>query len=95
MDKGSRELARERLERRYFTPTIQRIEDIKEEFGAVYYRVQTDKGSRRFVVKGIRDFLVDPGEGDLLLLDVDGNRYRIEDWTKLDRGSRRYLDKVV
>lgn len=95
MDPDSRRLALERLQRRYFTPNIERIEDMKEEFGAVYFRVETDHGKRRFVVKGIRDSLVDLGEGELLIMDVDGNRYRVGDWRELDRRSQRFLERVV
>jgi hypothetical protein len=95
MDQDSRRLARERLQRRYFTPDIERIEDMKEEFGAVYFRVETDHGKRRFVVKGIRDSLVDLGDGELLMIDVDGNRYRVRDWKDLDRRSQGFLERVV
>jgi hypothetical protein len=57
--------------------------------------VETDHGQREFVAKGLRDAIVDLGDGELLITDVDGNRYRIADWRKLNVASRRFLDRVV
>ena len=39
--------------------------------------------------------MVELGDGELLISDVDGNRYRIVDWRRLDAASRRFLDRVV
>jgi len=95
LESASRQMVVEELRRRYFTPTIQRIFRMKEEFGAVYCEVETDHGRRHFVAKGIRDAMEDLGEGELLFVDVDGNRYRIADWRRLDVRSRRLLERVI
>jgi hypothetical protein len=95
MSPESREIALEALERHYFIPTIQRVLSLKEEFGAVYLDVETDRGRRQLVAKGLRDAIVDLGGGELLIADVDGNRYRIIDWRSLDLRSRRFLECVV
>lgn len=95
LDEASQEVIREDLERRYFTPTIRRVVSLREEYGAIYSVVETDHGEREFVAKGIRDTIEDLGDGELLFADVDGNRFRIEDWRALDVRSRRLLERVV
>ena len=95
LDHGSQACVREELKHRYFTPTIQRFLSLREEYGAIYCTVETDHGPRDFVARGIRDTLEDLGNGQLLFSDVDGNRYRIEDWRRLDAKSRRMLELVI
>lgn len=95
MDPESRKTALEALARHYFVPTILHVLTLKEEFGAVYLDVETDRGRRQLVAKGLRDAVVDLGGGELLIADVDNNRYRIADWRKLDARSRRFLECVV
>ena len=95
LDEGSRELATEAVERHYFVPIIERVRSLREEFGAIYFDVHTDRGRRQFVAKGIRDAMEELGEGELLIPDVDGNRYRIADWRWLDARSRRLLERVI
>jgi Domain of unknown function (DUF1854) len=95
LDADSLYLAKEALKRRYFIPTIRDVISLKEEYGAVYVDVVTDYGPRHFVAKGLRDAIVNLGGGELLIADVDGNRYRIENWHKLNLQSRRFLERVV
>jgi len=95
LEPETREAVAESLRRHYFIPTIERVLSLREEFGVVYIEVATDHGQREFVAKGLRDAIVDLGDGELLIADVDGNRYRIADWRKLNVASRRFLDRVV
>ena len=95
LDDESQRVIEDDLRRRYFTPTISRVHEAKEEFGAVYFDVETEFGPRQFVAKGLRDALEERGEGELLLTDVDGNRYRFENWTQLDPRSRRLMERLV
>ncbi|MBU7004569.1 MAG: DUF1854 domain-containing protein [Theionarchaea archaeon] len=95
LDKDSRNICEEELKRRYFTPIIRKLVRMKEEYGAVYCEVETNMGNREFVVKGIRDAILDLGDGRVLIMDVDGNRYMVEDWPGLDLKSRRLLESVL
>lgn len=95
LDQDSKKIAEEELIRRYFTPIIHRFFRMKEEYGAVYCDVETNLGPRQFVVKGIRDSILDLGDGRVLLMDVDGNRYMVKDWPRLDDKSRRLLERVL
>ena len=92
---GPGKIVVEELDRRYFTPDIERIYSLKEEFGVIYCDVETNYGRRQFVAKGIRDSMEEMGDGELLLADVDGNRYRIADWRQMDVRSRTLLERIV
>ena len=35
------------------------------------------------------------GDGRVLIMDVDGKRYMVEDWPRLDDKSRRLLERVL
>ena len=91
----SKRTAYEALRRHYFIPTVRRVLSLREEYGVVYIEVETDFGCREFVAKGLRDAIVSLGGGEVLIADVDGNRYRIEDWRKLNVVSRRFLERVI
>ena len=95
LDASSRRILTDALADHYFMPTITRICTMKEQYGAAYFDVETDRGRRHFVSKGLRDGTRDLGNGELLIPDVDGNRYRIADWRQLDPQSRKYLMPVL
>jgi hypothetical protein len=74
---------RDELERRYFTPTIEKIQSLKQEFGYTYWEVVTGSGFCRFTVK-VGDNNVRFLSGmDLLIFDVDGNRFELPEYEKL------------
>jgi hypothetical protein len=95
LDPDSRQVAEAALQRHYFVPTITRIRSMTEEFGAIYCDVETDRGPRQFVGRGLRDAIEHVGDGELMIPDVEGNRYRVADWRRLDTRSRRLLERVV
>jgi hypothetical protein len=95
LDESSREILAEMLERRYFVPVIERIKSIREEYGVVYWSVETDHGPRDFVCRGLRDSLVELSDGRLIVSDVDGNRFAIPDYTNLSRAAQAILDRVL
>ncbi len=74
---------------------ITRIESIKEEFGYAYWNVETDVGPRRFTVRDMQDNVVLLSPEHVLIIDVDGNRYEIPDYTQLDPKSRRYIEDLL
>lgn len=94
-DKETQALIGKELERRYFVPTIQRIERIKEEFGYGYWDVQTDRGPRRFTIRGIQDSIIPIDEERVLIIDVDGNRYEIPRLSDLDAKSYKLIDQYL
>ena len=88
-------LLREELERRYFTPVIKRVRSLKEEFGYSYWLVDTDAGQRRFTVQSGKNNVTVVGESRLLIVDVDGNRFFVDDYHRLDRNMLRTLETLL
>ena len=88
-------LLRDELDRRYFTPLIQRVASLKEEFGYSYWTVDTDAGRRRFTVQSGKNNVTMVGEGRLVIVDVDGNRFEVADYTRLDRSVLRTLEGLL
>lgn len=94
-DEKTRGILKEELERRYFTPEILCINSVKSEFGYSYWEVETDRGHRRFTVKGRGDSVIPIDEVRYLIMDMDGNRFEISDIRKLDRKSKKYLEGMI
>lgn len=88
-------LLREELERRYFTPAIDRVRSLKEEFGYSYWLVDTDAGARRFTVQSGKNNVTVVADRRLLIVDVDGNRFTLADYTRLDRSMLRILETLL
>ncbi len=87
--------AQEELRRRYLTATVRVIAHARQEFGATYWSVQTDRGDRDFVTQNLQENAVWLSPTHLLLLDVDGNRFEITDVSALDDASRRYVAAIL
>ena len=87
--------AQEELRRRYLTATVRAILHAKQEFGATYWSVATDRGDRDFVTQNLQENAVWLAPTHLLLLDVDGNRFEITDTDALDAASRRYVETIL
>jgi Domain of unknown function (DUF1854) len=86
-----RALLLEALEKSYFLPEIVRMLEITDEFGIQRWEVETDRGPRVFEVRSREDLRwVRPG--DLILRDVDGNRYEIKRFDDLDTASRLMIE---
>jgi hypothetical protein len=91
----SRAVADQELRRRYLTAKIQSIPNIKQEFGVTYWHVETDRGPRDFVVQSLSESCAWLSDTHLLITDVDGCRFEIEDRSTLDASSKRYLEQVL
>jgi hypothetical protein len=83
------------LRRRYLTATVQAVHSAREEYGATYWSVETDRGARDFVTQNLQENALWFSERHLLLLDVDGNRFEILDIEALDPRSRSLVHGIV
>ncbi len=91
LEPASRAVLEEELERRYFVPEIQRIHRLRSRHGVLDITATTDRGPRRFEVASRDDIRAQP-DGQVLIRDADGNRYRISNYHLLDPLSRRLLE---
>lgn len=95
LDSESKELVKDELRKRYFIPVIRKIKAIRERFGVVEWNVKTDKGSKKFLTRGLHDNILDLGPHRLMIKDVGDSRYEIHDITRLDTRSFSLLSKMI
>ena len=83
------------LHRRYLTATVISIVDARVEFGATYWTLDTDRGTRDLVAQNLQENAVWLSDSHLLLLDVEGNRFEIPDVNALDARSRAFVTSIL
>ncbi len=89
-----RELINAELSMRYYCPVITSIKSIKEKFGNFYFDVLIGEYKKSFTIKDLSKNIRYHGEG-FDLIDVDGNRYTIRDFSKIEAKSRRKLEPYL
>lgn len=92
---NSRKCLEDYLYKRYYIPNIKSVKKLTEEFGLWYFKAVTDRGERDFVVKDPRQNIINLTNGRLLIIDVDGNRFNVPDYTKLSANVIMMLDRLV
>ena len=88
LDSESRVVLDEELRLRYFVPVVRSVYSVKEEFGSIYWDVETDRGRKEVVVRNVRDNMHEIGGGRVMVTDVDGNRFEFSDVGRLDSKSQ-------
>jgi hypothetical protein len=83
------------IRRRDLTSHVSRIVSAREDNGAAYFSVETDRGDRDFVCTNLSTNAIWFGENRLLLLDAEGNRFEIEDIVGLDARSRALIEGIL
>lgn len=91
-DKEQCDLVYEELKRRYFAPEIIEVYEVKEEFGRITWNCKTDAGKREFVMRDPANNLIRKGDGGIVLIDLDGNRYTIKNPYALGKKTTRTLE---
>jgi hypothetical protein len=85
----------EELRRRYLTANVTAILSARVEYGATYWRVETDRGAREFVTQSLQENAIWLSDHHLLLVDVDGNRFELPDIRALDAQSQTYIHSIL
>ena len=91
-DGESAEIINSELARKYFTPHITKIHSVKERFGYSYWDVESDRGRLSFAMHDTFRNITKISENRVVLNDVDGNRYEIDDVLALDGRSYRRIE---
>ena len=95
---GDRKLLEDALARRYLVQTILKIRGIREEFGYMYWDVDTDRGDKQLVLpRWNQANVVEMGESGQgrIVIDVWGNRSLIHDLGALDERSLGVFERFV
>jgi len=95
LDAESRGLVLADVERRYFLTPIKRIHGVKERFGTVEWDVETPRGQTKFTTRDLRESVLRPTPGRYLITDVEGNRFDVIDFDRLDAQSQVLLLRHV
>jgi hypothetical protein len=74
LDPDSRQVVEDELSRRYFFPTVKKVNRIKQEESGMTWDVETDRGSRNIRTRSYQDSITELGS-KMILTDTDGNRY--------------------
>jgi len=85
-------LLEKHIQLRYFAPAITKVIQIKEEFGYSYWEAETTAGRCRFTVRRGGGNVQQVTSRKLLVTDVDGNRFIIEDTDQLSEKEYRMVE---
>ncbi|WP_051685040.1 DUF1854 domain-containing protein [Clostridium sp. KNHs205] len=88
----TRELLMSQLRLRYFTPLIEKINNIRDEYGFAYFDVVTNQGHCRFTIHMGGGSVVHLTDTRLIITDLDGNRFEIPDTGRLSAKELKKLD---
>jgi hypothetical protein len=89
-----RALVFDELEGREFMPEILSIRSVSSFATPCTWTVQTDRGDTEFVLKGEED-IRRLGTASLLVADSHGIHFLIRDMFRVDKNSRRILDRFL
>ena len=89
-----RTLVTEELEGREFIPEILTIKSVSSFATPCTWYVKTDRGDTEFVLKVDED-IRRVGEASLLIADSHGINFLVRDMFKVDKGSRKILDRFL
>lgn len=94
LPEAARQLVERDLAAREFTPEIARIHAVSSFACPSTWTVDTDRGQAELVLKGEEDIRrLSPTR--LLIADRDGINYLVRDLARLDRHSRKLLDRFL
>jgi hypothetical protein len=91
---AERGLIEEQLAEREFVPEIRRLLAVSSFSTPSTWRVDTDRGETRFVLKGEED-IRRIGRVQLLIADSRGLQFVVRDFLALDRHSKRLLERFL
>ncbi|MCD2515850.1 DUF1854 domain-containing protein [Massilia sp. G4R7] len=89
-----RALVQEEIEGREFIPEILTIKDVSSFATPCTWYVKTDRGDTEFVLKVDED-IRRVGETSLLIADNHGINFLVRDMFRIDKHSRRILDRFL
>jgi len=89
-----RNLVQEEIEGREFIPEILHIKDVSSFATPCTWYVKTDRGDTEFVLKVDED-IRRVGEASLLVADSHGINFLVRDMYRIDKHSRKILDRFL
>ena len=94
LNKTDQTVLAEELEKCYFMPKITKIHDLAGRFGVTEWAAETEVGLVSFDLRSRNDITSLDG-GRVLIKDIDGNRYEIVNYHRLDPKSIALLETQI
>ncbi len=91
LDEASRRAVCASLNDYYLVPVITKIISTSDKYGTLRWTVETDRGIHSFDIRNRNYDIRVYKSGEVRVRDADDNRYVIEDYRKMDAGSRARL----
>jgi hypothetical protein len=91
---GERKLVTEEIAGREFMPEVLHIRDVSSFATPCTWYVDTDRGATEFVLKVDED-IRRVGEASLLIADSHGIHFLVRDLYRIDKHSRKILDRFL
>ncbi|WP_429949125.1 DUF1854 domain-containing protein [Comamonas sediminis] len=95
VDPAARALLDEDLAAREFQPLIERIVSVSTFSVPSIWTLETDRGPVQMTLKAEEDIRKLQGRQNLLITSADGVHYRLPDTTRLDKASRKLLERFL
>ncbi len=95
LDEESRHILMAALDDYYRVYRIHSVRAYRNEWRTSFWTVETDHGIREFVMRWELDSVLLPAEHEILIIDIDGNRFHIPDFRELDDNSKRIFDLLL
>lgn len=92
LNEPSAQAVRHELSRKYYTPKIEKILEMKEKNGYAYWKVELSSGEVSFTVRDNFRSIFRIGNEKIIIYDIDGNRFMIEPLSSLPKSSRRKIE---
>ncbi|MDR0286182.1 MAG: DUF1854 domain-containing protein [Clostridiales bacterium] len=89
------EILTKEMDRMYFTPIVESIYTLKDDYGYINMDIRSSAGLKKLTVPNRSNNFVRLTDTRVLVIDIDGNRFEIPDYTKLDSKSIRLLETVI
>ena len=94
MEQNSRLLLEGELDKRYFTPVIEKIYGLRQDASMWIWDVATQRGRVNFYIRGVRDSVHEVAPRRWQILSMDGQRYEIRDFELLDTRSKSLFESL-
>ncbi len=91
----SQQLLRNSLGHHYHELRIEKIHEVKQKFGQLFFRVSTPRGEVEFVTPWRQDRADDWGESGKVILDALNNRYLIPNMNTLSSTEQKLLRTYI
>lgn len=95
LDEESQGILFAALEDYYRVYRIRSVRDYRNEWRTSFWTVETDHGIREFVMRWELDSVLLPSEHEILIIDIDGNRFHIPDLRELDEKSKQFFELLL